>query len=129
MRVIHVADYGGPYAGSFVPMLRAVAATVRERGGTVEIAFTPVARDRPWLAELEADDVPVSFAPPGDRRTRARFLAELINDREPAVLHTHFTSFDLPAVSVARARAPSPPPRAAWGRTSPRTDPRSPPHG
>ena len=28
MRVIHVADYGGPYAGSFVPMLRAVATRV-----------------------------------------------------------------------------------------------------
>jgi glycosyltransferase involved in cell wall biosynthesis len=105
MRVIHVADYGGPYAGSFVPMLRAVAAAVRDRGGTVEMAFTPVARDRPWLAELEADGIPVSFAPSGDRRARGRFLDELAGrSPEPAVLHTHFTSFDLPAVRAARNR-------------------------
>ena len=105
VRVIHVADYGGPYAGSFVPMLRSVAAAVRERGGSVEAAFTPVARDRPWLAELESDAVPVSFAPAGDRRARARFLDELAGGQdEPAIIHTHFTSFDLPAVTVARAR-------------------------
>jgi glycosyltransferase involved in cell wall biosynthesis len=86
-------------------MLRSVAAAVRERGGSVEAAFTPVARDRPWLAELESDAVPVSFAPAGDRRARARFLDELAGGQdEPAIIHTHFTSFDLPAVTVARAR-------------------------
>lgn len=100
-----MADYGGPYAGSFVPMLRSVAAEVRRRGGSVETAFTPVARHRPWLAELESDSVPFCFAPAGDRRTRARFLAELADAQdEPAIIHTHFTSFDLPAVTVARAR-------------------------
>jgi glycosyltransferase involved in cell wall biosynthesis len=109
MRVIHIADYGGPYAGSFVPMLRAVTAAVRERGGTVETAFSPAARDRPWLAELEADAVPFSFAPKGDGRDRARFLASLAGGGgEPAILHTHFTSFDLPAVRVARGRAATP---------------------
>jgi glycosyltransferase involved in cell wall biosynthesis len=109
MRVIHVADYSGPHAGSFVPMLRAVTTAVRGRGGTVETAFSPAARDRPWLAELEADGVPFSFAPKGDRRGRARFLAALAGDRsEPAILHTHFTGFDLPAVSVARERPATP---------------------
>jgi glycosyltransferase involved in cell wall biosynthesis len=109
MRVIHVADYEAPYAGSFVPMLRAVTAAVRERGGTVETAFTPSARDRPWLAELEADAVPVSFAPKGDRRDRVRFLADLAGSSgEPAIIHTHFTGFDLPAVRVARGRPDTP---------------------
>jgi glycosyltransferase involved in cell wall biosynthesis len=109
MRIIHVADYSGPYAGSFVPMLRAVSAAVRERGGTLETAFTPAARDRPWLAELEADGVPFSFAPKGEGRARVRFLADLAGAaREPAILHTHFASFDLPAVSVARERPATP---------------------
>jgi glycosyltransferase involved in cell wall biosynthesis len=86
-------------------MLRAVAATVRERGGSVQTAFTPVARDRPWLAELEADDVPVAFCPPGPKRNRARFVQDLIGESsEPAVVHTHFTSFDLPATSAVRGR-------------------------
>jgi glycosyltransferase involved in cell wall biosynthesis len=109
MRVIHIADYEGPYAGSFVPMLRAVTAAVRERGGTVQTAFSPAARDRPWLAELEADAVPFSFAPKGDRRDRARFIAGLAGGGdEPTLLHTHFTSFDLPAVRVSRGRPATP---------------------
>jgi glycosyltransferase involved in cell wall biosynthesis len=106
MRVIHVADYGGPYAGSFVPMLRAVGAAVRSRGGDFEVAFTRVAQDRPWLDELAADGVRVSFAPPGrDRKECARFLGDLTGaGSEPAIIHTHFTAFDLPAVSVAKDR-------------------------
>lgn len=109
MRVIQLADYSGPYAGSFVPMLRALNAAVRERGGSVETAFGPSARERPWLAELESDGVPFSFAPKGEGRARTRFLANLTRARdEPAILHTHFASFDLPAVSVARERSATP---------------------
>jgi glycosyltransferase involved in cell wall biosynthesis len=105
MRVIHVADYGGPYAGSFVPMLRAVGAAVRERGGDFEVAFTRIAEDRPWLDELTADGVRVSFAPGRDRKTCARFLDDLAGSAEdPPIIHTHFTAFDLPALSVAKAR-------------------------
>src|SRR5215210_1416997 len=104
MHVIHAADYDAPYAGAFVPMLRAVAGAVRERGGTVEVALADAARERPWLGELEEAGIPVSFAPAGDRRESARFLADLAQGPEPTILHTHFASFDLPAVSVARDR-------------------------
>src|SRR4051794_15590021 len=105
MRVIHAADYDAPYAGAFVPMLRAVATAVRERGGTVEVALADAARERSWVGELEQAGIPVSFAPAGDRRGSARCLAGLAaRGSEPTILHTHFASFDLPAVSVARER-------------------------
>ncbi|HKP92039.1 MAG TPA: glycosyltransferase family 4 protein [Thermoleophilaceae bacterium] len=104
MRVIHAADYEAPYGGAFVPMLRAVAGAVRERGGTVEVALPDGARERPWLRELEEASIPVSFAPARDRRGSARCLAGLAEGGEPTILHTHFASFDLPAISVARDR-------------------------
>jgi glycosyltransferase involved in cell wall biosynthesis len=104
MRVIHAADYDAPYAGAFVPMLRAVATAVRDRGGTVDVALADAARERSWVGELEEAGIPVSFAPAGDRRGSARCLADLARGSDPTILHTHFASFDLPAVSVARDR-------------------------
>src|SRR4051794_19059910 len=109
MRVIHAADYDAPYAGAFVPMLRAVASAVRERGGTVEVALADAARERAWVGELEQAGIPVTFAPAGDRRGSARCLAGLAaRGPDPTILHTHFASFDLPAVSVARERPATP---------------------
>ena len=108
MHVIHAAGYDGPYGGAFVPMLRAVAGTVRERGGTVEVALADAARERPWVGELEDAGIPVSFAPAGDRRGSTRCLAGLAGGAGPAILHTHFACFDLPAVSVARERPATP---------------------
>ena len=104
MRVIHAADYDAPYGGAFVPMMRAVAGAVREHGGTVELALGDAARERPWLGELQDAGIPVSFAPARDRRGSERCLATLAEGQEPTILHTHFASFDLPAVSVARER-------------------------
>lgn len=46
VRVIHVATYGGPYAGSFIPAIRALARAVSEHGWSFEIVFSPDARGR-----------------------------------------------------------------------------------
>lgn len=105
MRIVQLADYAGVYPGSFIPMLRSLSLAARERGHEVEIAFTPVARDREWLSELEADKIPVCFAPGRGRREVRDWLETAIDER-PTVLHTHFTAFDVPAVEVAD-RAPA----------------------
>jgi glycosyltransferase involved in cell wall biosynthesis len=99
MHIVQLAGYGGPYAGAFVPMLTAVAAEGRARGHTIEAVFTPVARERPWLAELEAAGLPVSFA---DGYERADLRRAIPATEGPALLHSHFTAFDVPALRVAR---------------------------
>ncbi|HEX8075000.1 MAG TPA: glycosyltransferase family 4 protein [Thermoleophilaceae bacterium] len=105
MRVVHLANYGGPYAGSFIPMIAAAGRAAREAGWQVTIAFTQGARDRAWLRELAADDLEVVFAPPGGQGAKAGWIGELLGGRdEPAILHTHFTTFDLPALRAARGR-------------------------
>jgi glycosyltransferase involved in cell wall biosynthesis len=103
MRIVQLADYGGPYPGSFVPMLRAVGEAAASRGASYELVFTPLAAERPWFRQLVADGVTARTAPSRDRGPLAAWLSELVGERsEPTVLHTHFTAFDLPAVLAAR---------------------------
>ena len=99
MRVVHLARYGGPYAGSFVAMVRAVAAACARRGWDCEAVFDPQARDRDWYPELSAE-LPVRTG-----RGDAGFVADLLAESAgPTLLHTHFTGFDLPALTAARRR-------------------------
>lgn len=106
MRVLHLADYGGPYPGSFVPMLRASAAEARERGWTTEAVLHPIARGRPWLPELAEAGIPHSFAPEAGRGELTGWVEERLRegDGRPTVLHTHYTTYDLPAAAAARRR-------------------------
>src|SRR4051812_25612340 len=106
MRVIHLASYGGTYAGSFIAMIRAVAAECAGRGWTCEAVFAPVAGDRAWYPELAAE-MPVRTAPEGaGRRELADFVSGILDESaEPTLLHTHFTAFDLAAVAASRRHA------------------------
>ena len=102
MRIVHLADYGGPYSGSFIPMLRAVNDAVVQRGWSFEAVFTEVAAERPWYGELEVGGITVRVAPEAGRKALGTWLEHLLAERaQPTILHTHFTRFDLPAVAVA----------------------------
>jgi glycosyltransferase involved in cell wall biosynthesis len=105
VRLIHAAAYGGPYAGSFVPMLRAVLRRARERGHEVEAVFSEVARGREWLGDLERDGIAYRFASVADREVLTGELGRALGEADaPCVLHTHFSGFDIAAARVARAR-------------------------
>ncbi|MGC2374796.1 MAG: glycosyltransferase family 4 protein [Solirubrobacteraceae bacterium] len=101
MRLIHLADYGGTYPGSFIPMVRAVLEGGRRRGWSVEAVFSEVARDRVWLSELREEGFDCRLAPTG-RRMLSQMLEEITAADELTILHTHFTAFDLPAARAAR---------------------------
>lgn len=101
-RVVQLADYGGTYPGSFVPMLHAVSRAVRSRGWEVHLAFTEDARGRPWAPQLEADGIPLHFLPRTGVRELAARVAALGEGADRVLFHTHFTTFDVPAVIAAR---------------------------
>ena len=106
LRLVHLAGYGGPYAGSFIPMLRAVVRAARERGWTCELVLGPASRDRPWLAELREDGIPFRLATSESRAGLTRLVSAMLDESdEPTVLHTHFTTFDVASVLAARKRA------------------------
>jgi glycosyltransferase involved in cell wall biosynthesis len=106
VRLVHLADYGGPYAGSFVYMLRTVLLAARSRGWEAEAVFGTVAKDRPWLPVLRDEGIPVSFVAPRPREEARAALEPLFGSAPgPMIVHTHFTGFDIPAAQVIGRRA------------------------
>jgi hypothetical protein len=105
MRLIQMADYRGPYAGSLVPMLRAACAVGMRAGWDVELLLSDVARGRAWLPAFEEDGVPVHFLPAGSRaEAQAAIAAHVEPLRGPLILHSHFSSFDVPMARAAAGR-------------------------
>jgi len=109
MRVIQCAAYGGPYSGSFVPMLASVAREAGARGYPTTVLLAEVARGRPWLSELDGlAEVRFIHAPDsrvaGVHPTMQAFESALGAGREPAVIHTHFGMFDIPAALMRLRR-------------------------
>lgn len=103
IRVIQCAAYGGSYRGSFIPMLEAAATETARRGHATTIVFPDFVRDRPWLGELAGTTdvrvVPTSGSRARDTGTMMRMLqAELDRHPGPSIIHTHFSTFDIPAV-------------------------------
>ena len=104
-RLSLLAGYHGPYEGSFIPMARALGRTARARGWSAELVFGQAARDFGWYESLRSEaGADVITAPPGGRRATGDWMRARYSRPEPLVLHTHFTSFDLPAASLAAKR-------------------------
>ena len=111
VQIVHCAAYGGPYRGSFIPMLEAVAREARHRDyPPATMIFAEAARERPWVPALAAV-ANLEFFDPGASRgglTQATMgmLAAAVGARPgPAVIHTHFAAFDVPA-ALMRLRLP-----------------------
>lgn len=104
MKVVQLTGYDGPYAGSFIPMVRAAMDAASARGWEVEAVFPEQAREREWAAQLEAGGTVVHYLERGSRATHARQIGDLLAGGEPAVFHSHFTLFDIAAAAAARGR-------------------------
>jgi glycosyltransferase involved in cell wall biosynthesis len=105
VRIVQVADYASPFAGSFVPMLRAALTEAAERGWEAQAVLPEGARERDWLPMLAEHEDRMVFAPPLHRRGRRRWVEELLEGHdEPVVLHSHFSLFDDAAAEAARRR-------------------------
>lgn len=100
LKLVHLADYGGPYAGSFVPMLLAVLTAGREHVYEPSAVFTDIARGRPWLAVLESAGIPYRFT----ARADIDATVDEISSEGGSVLHAHFSAFDLACARAARRR-------------------------
>jgi glycosyltransferase involved in cell wall biosynthesis len=115
VRVIHVTDYGSPYPGAFVPMLRTALDRIRARGWEPLATFPPRARtrSREWLPRLQAEHGDeLLFAPDLPRRKLGDWLEEVVDSGPgPTILHSHMTAYDLAAADVARRREDV---RAIW---------------
>lgn len=126
LRLLHLADYAAVYPGSFIPMVTALGRAARDRGWEVGLVFPASARGRAWMETLEAEGlgprtielgaaagparwVPAFAAEATLARVSGRVASEvaalLPEHGGPAILHTQFTMFDMPAVHAARRHA------------------------
>lgn len=103
-RAVIAADYGGPYAGSFIPMLRAAMLECEARGLAATAVLPERAQGRPWLSRLTGLDA--RFLPTSSRPRSVLWLRRLLaGEPGPTVLHTHFSRFDMPGVAAALGRS------------------------
>lgn len=102
-RLVQVAEYTLDRAGSFIPMLIATLERARANGWTVEAVFPAEAERLAWVDRFGDAGIPVRFSGARGRRSRASWLvAELSGYEGPTVLHSHFTTWDVPAAQAAR---------------------------
>ncbi len=106
VRIVQISDFDRPHAGSFVPMLLGLLGEARRQGHRTEAVFGATARGMPWIEDFEKAGIRVTIGPDtGSRLKLGRWLGGYLgDDEEPAVLHTHFTTWDVPALIAARGR-------------------------
>jgi glycosyltransferase involved in cell wall biosynthesis len=104
-RLIQMAEYGEQRPGSFIPMLAAIFAAARERGWRTDAVLPATVEGAPWVEELRAVGAEVHFCPVKGRRARSRWLRSRFGaEPGPTLVHTHFTTWDVPAIAAFGAR-------------------------
>jgi glycosyltransferase involved in cell wall biosynthesis len=96
--ICHVFDLGATTGGSFIPLIASLARAVTARGGRF-VAFATDVPGATWPDELRASGADLHLVRE-DREVVAGLRA-----LQPAIVHTHFTRYDLPVLRGApRAR-------------------------
>lgn len=85
-------------------MLRAALGAARRRGWSTEVVLADDAAGHEWLDVLRSDGTPVRLLPVDSRRRLRGDVASLAAEPGPTILHTHFTTFDVPAALAAAFR-------------------------
>lgn len=104
-RMIQLCNFSRSEAGAFVPMVHDLLRRALARGWTAAAVFTEDSRGLDWIAGLERSGIDVRFAPGSSRIRQGLWLKRMLaEDAGPTVLHSHFTTFDVPAVLAAGRR-------------------------
>lgn len=117
VRVVHLCSFSPPYPASFVPALESIRERVQLKGWEFEAVFAPGADKHAWYREARDGGMRVRTSRRLPRRARAGWVTDLLAEHAgPTVLHTHFASWDLPAVQAARLRRHPYPVAVIWHR-------------
>lgn len=106
VRLIQLCNFANEQPGSFVPMVAAAVEHARSVGWEAEAIFSEAAERHEWHAELMDQGIVRRTAPGGTRTEVSRWARSLAGEQGlPAIVHTHFTRYDLPmALSARRGR-------------------------
>jgi len=96
--IIHAASFASPYGGNFIASLRVLAGTCRKEGWAFVLALPVAAAKKDWCVQLIAEGWQVLFLP--DKASVLRYawvLADLAWSSNAALIHTHFSLYDVSA--------------------------------
>lgn len=90
--ILHLTDYGAPYAGNFFASLRALERLLVERGDRAVYALPARAKSRVWAQE-EAKAREIHFLQAGGFVAYYRQVRRLLIETQADIVHEHFIHF------------------------------------
>lgn len=96
--VLQLADYGGPYAGNFIASLMALDEKLKSLGWRQVLVFSDIAKKTAWLKDLIDKRTTVYLVPKNIRLTSN--IVDIAKKENVSIMHTHFSTFDMPAVGA-----------------------------
>lgn len=91
--VLHLTDYGAPYAGNFIASLSALERLLVERGGRMVYVLPPRASERAWAQDFSQSH-DVRFLKSGGFFSYYHQVRILLRETNVGILHEHFIHFD-----------------------------------
>lgn len=90
--ILHLTDYGAPYAGNFFASLRALDRLLLAHGDRAVYVLPARAKNRGWTQEM-ASSYEIRFLNKGGFFSYLRQVRDLLKDTRADVLHEHFIHF------------------------------------
>ena len=97
--IIQAADYAPTYSGNFIASLKAAEEECRARGYRMVWVFPDIVRNYAWFRDLSAekDFTAYTLSRGVGWVANAKALARIALAENAAIIHTHFSTFDISA--------------------------------
>jgi len=93
--IVHVAAFGAPYPGSFIPSLRALGSCLKRAGLRQVVVLPARARQRKWALDWQTEEeTPLFFLSAGTLWGQAREVASIVQREGAILIHGHFCPAD-----------------------------------
>jgi glycosyltransferase involved in cell wall biosynthesis len=90
--ILHLTDYGAPYAGNFIASLNALERLLVERGDKMVYVLPARTSERAWARQM-AQSSDVRFLHKGGFFAYYRQVRQLLTETNADILHEHFIHF------------------------------------
>lgn len=117
-KVIQIADYGAPYVGNFLALLQRLRNNLEDIGLKQILILPHRANKKAWFKEFVANNMPIYLLDTNlSLPNISKQIADIFMKEKPAIVHTHFTRFDVPsylACDIATLKGLKQRPRIVW---------------
>jgi glycosyltransferase involved in cell wall biosynthesis len=101
--ILQVAHYEAAYDGTFIAMLKAIGREGESRGYRPVFLLPEKVREWSWYCQLAASGQAIRFLPcTASLRQYTREIAKIAAEEDAAIIHTHFTTYDVAAWAAGR---------------------------